>query len=313
MPQIFETSDPDLASEAFREQYTSMRMRIRSRPPYLRLASTQVGRARLDRATFRMTLDGSADPLEAVGVIRVRGGTVRYSWGDSEATYGPGDTCFPLPPGRRWATSLQDVDSEVIMLDPALLDEAAGVQPGAGTPVRLLSSRPRSEQAAAQLWRAAEAVRVIISAQPDSEPHPLVINSADRLLAASVLAAFPNTAFPEPTIEDRRDAHPAALRRAISFIDENAHTDITMGDIAAAAFVTVRAVQLAFRRHLECTPMEYLRRVRLAHAHRELRAADPAGETVTAVAYRWGFPSTSRFTSYYRQAYGVLPSRTLHQ
>ena len=63
--------------------------------------------------------------------------------------------------------------------------------------------------------------------------------------------------------------------------------------------------------HLDLTPLEYLRRVRLDHAHRDLVAADPRGQTVTAIAYRWGFPSSSRFSHYYRQAYGVTPSRTL--
>ena len=69
-------------------------------------------------------------------------------------------------------------------------------------------------------------------------------------------------------------------------------------------------MQLAFRRHLDTTPLGYLRRVRLDYAHRQLAAADPRYESVTAVAYRWGF-SSSRFAAYYRQAYGVLPSQTL--
>ncbi|MBV9792911.1 MAG: helix-turn-helix transcriptional regulator [Actinobacteria bacterium] len=311
MPQIFEATDPDVASEIFRQQYTAMRMRVQGSQPLLRLASTPVGRARLDRATFLMELDGYADPLETVGVLYVRTGTVRCSCDGVETTYGPGDTGFPVPLGRRWATHLHDVDSELVMLDPALLAETAGTEPEAGAPVRLLSNRPRSEPAAAQLWRTAEAVRTLTTSQADGEPYPLLVSSAARLLAASVLAAFPSTAFPEPTIEDRHDAHRAALRRAISFIDENATADITINDIAAAAFVTPRAVQLAFRRHLGITPMEYLRRVRLEHAHRDLLAADPAHETVTTIAYRWGFASPGRFSAYYRAAYGIPPSRTL--
>ena len=91
----------------------------------------------------------------------------------------------------------------------------------------------------------------------------------------------------------------------------HAHDDITGAEIAAAAGVTVRAVQLAFRRHLDITPLGYLRRVRLHHAHRQLAAADPQHESVTAVAYRWGFANPSRFAACYRQAYGVLPSHTL--
>jgi AraC-like DNA-binding protein len=111
--------------------------------------------------------------------------------------------------------------------------------------------------------------------------------------------------------KDRIDSSSGTLRRAIAFIDERADQCLTVADIAAASFVTSRAVQSAFRRHLDMTPMEYLRQVRLDRAHQELVAADPERESVTAVAYRWGFASASRFTAYYRRAYGVLPSHTL--
>ena len=57
--------------------------------------------------------------------------------------------------------------------------------------------------------------------------------------------------------------------------------------------------------------MAYLRRVRLDRAHCQLMDADPGRESVTAVAYRWGFASPGRFAAYYREAYGVPPSQTL--
>ena len=88
---------------------------------------------------------------------------------------------------------------------------------------------------------------------------------------------------------------------------EHAHEDISIADVAAGCCVSIRAVQLAFRRHLDITPQVYLRRVRLDHAHRDLLAGDPAHDSVTAVAYRWGFSSSSRFAAYYRQAYDVPP------
>jgi transcriptional regulator GlxA family with amidase domain len=105
---------------------------------------------------------------------------------------------------------------------------------------------------------------------------------------------------------------PAAVRRAVAFIDEHADRDISAADIADAAHVTIRAVQLAFRRHLDTTPSDYLRRVRLDRAHQELCAASPGdGVTVTEIATRWGFASPSRFAASYRDTYGVLPSHTL--
>lgn len=102
------------------------------------------------------------------------------------------------------------------------------------------------------------------------------------------------------------------LRRAVAFIDDRAGEDITVDDIARASHVSVRAVQLAFRRHLGTTPLDYLRQVRLRRAHHDLlNAAGPARGTVTTIAARWQFASSSRFSVYYRARYGVLPSHTL--
>ena len=60
LTQVLETSDPDVASEIFRQQYGQMRMRMPSRggQPLFRVASTQVGRARLDHTTIWMALEG---------------------------------------------------------------------------------------------------------------------------------------------------------------------------------------------------------------------------------------------------------------
>lgn len=45
--------------------------------------------------------------------------------------------------------------------------------------------------------------------------------------------------------------------------------------------------QEGFQRHLGISPMAYLRSVRLGRAHADLRAADPARDTVSVIAYRW--------------------------
>ncbi len=71
-------------------------------------------------------------------------------------------------------------------------------------------------------------------------------------------------------------------------------------------------MQEAFRRHLDTTPMAYLRRVRLERAHRELQVTDPAaGGTVAEIAARWGFAHHGRFAALYQGCYGHAPSATL--
>ncbi|MCK0175485.1 MULTISPECIES: helix-turn-helix transcriptional regulator [Mycobacteriaceae] len=106
-------------------------------------------------------------------------------------------------------------------------------------------------------------------------------------------------------------ARPPGLRRSVEFIHDNADGDIGLTEIAAAANLTPRAVQYMFRRHLGVTPMEYLRRVRLDYAHRDLQAANPAVDTVNSIAGRWGFAHAGRFSVAYRRAYGTPPSATL--
>jgi AraC-like DNA-binding protein len=73
-------------------------------------------------------------------------------------------------------------------------------------------------------------------------------------------------------------------------------------------------VQHAFARHYDASPMSHLRRFRLEQAHRHLQLADPAaGDTVSAIAKRWGFARAGHFASSYRRRYGVLPSHTLRR
>jgi transcriptional regulator GlxA family with amidase domain len=97
----------------------------------------------------------------------------------------------------------------------------------------------------------------------------------------------------------------------MAFVDAHAHTDIALTDIAAAVYVTPRTLQYTFRRYLDMSPMEYLRRVRLDHAHEHLRKADPATTTVGMIAAQWGFAHTGRFSGLYRRTYGRTPSATL--
>jgi len=108
-------------------------------------------------------------------------------------------------------------------------------------------------------------------------------------------------------------AQPQTLRRAIAFIHDNAHSDIALTDIAVAIGVTPRSVQYTFRRHLGTTPLEYLRKVRLNRAHRDLQAADPAVDTVMAIAGRWRFGHPGRFSRAYKDAFGTSPSLTLRR
>jgi transcriptional regulator GlxA family with amidase domain len=85
----------------------------------------------------------------------------------------------------------------------------------------------------------------------------------------------------------------------------------TVADLAAVAGVSVRSLQESFRRYVGMPPMTYLRHLRLAHAHEQLRQADPALHSVTDIAHRAGFTHMGRFAADYRARYEVSPRETL--
>ncbi len=147
----------------------------------------------------------------------------------------------------------------------------------------------------------------------DPAAGDLVAATSADYLVATVLDTMPTTVAIEPTAADRRDAHPDAVRRALAYLESHLRDDLSVADIATASSVTVRALQLAFRRHLDTTPLAHLRRLRLDAARQQLRAAGPGNSTtVTAVAYDWGFTHPGRFAVAYKRTYGEHPSRTLH-
>ncbi|KMW58265.1 Transcriptional regulator, AraC family [Candidatus Rhodobacter oscarellae] len=102
------------------------------------------------------------------------------------------------------------------------------------------------------------------------------------------------------------------VQRAMQFIRDNLGDPITLGDIADAAGVSDRSLQLGFRAELGQSPMRYLRDQRLAMARRMIRNASPS-ETVGDICHRAGFAHFGRFSVAYREMFGEPPSATLRR
>jgi AraC-like DNA-binding protein len=143
--------------------------------------------------------------------------------------------------------------------------------------------------------------------------NPLIRSHLTRTLAAASLTTFANIVVTAGRMPGPGNVGPATLRRAAAHLHAHAAEPITVAQAAAAAGIGVRALQEAFVRHYGCTPMAYLRRLRLQLAHDELRAADPTGgDTVGTIAAHWGFAHGGKFAAAYRSRYGINPSDTLH-
>ncbi len=108
---------------------------------------------------------------------------------------------------------------------------------------------------------------------------------------------------------DTRPA-PRHLRLAEGFIEAHLDQPITLEDVAEAAGISTRGLQLAFRDWRGTTPLTFWRDARLDRAHADLLAAPP-GTTVTDIALRWGFSHFGRFSALYRARFGLSPRDTL--
>lgn len=311
---LLDTDELGKAEQILGQTYATVRMSgTVAGPTRMTISRTSVGPLTIDDAEVGYEFSYDAEPPGKIYLCRVRSGLIEERLATGATNSVGAEQILALgaldvPFGGRVSRARCDI----VTVDRGLFDRVAAVgnecRPGR---IRLTDSRPMSAAAGRQVVRAVDYVRDALPTDSDAGGATLIAATAMQHLAATMLAAFPNNALLDPTIEDRRDTTPALLRRAIAFIEEHAETDIGIGDIARATYVTPRAIQLMFRRHRDCTPMEYLRRVRLHHAHQDLLAANRAHTTVAQIAARWGFAHTGRFAVYYRQVYGQSPHTTL--
>lgn len=308
----FRTTDVDIARDWLKAAYgTSLRMKTPAPHSSFRYTRTTAGPVSLSTLSSPTDYAYATGPLGAVAITHVVSGRMARECADDVTEAGPGDVLAISQPHLPYAGRVHAAELRAVTVPLALLEQLAGRTPGeTARPLHFTRFTPASETLAAHWKRTVAYVEESVLALPVTS-EPLMIDAAARMLAVTVLATFPSNARPEPVLADTRDATPETVRRAVAFIESQPDAEIGLGEMAAAAGVTPRALQYAFRRHLGTTPTAYLRRVRLALAHADLVAANPSRDTVTAIANRWGFHHQGRFSAAYRAAYGAPPRRTL--
>ena len=306
----FDTSDTEEAHDYLRRTYADHRPRLSGDPHGFRFhgVTTQTDLFGVELLTHTMGLRTVVEPYGSLLVPHVLTGDLRMVGPRHDMRIAPGEQLL-IPHDSRMAVQWNEgVSLGILRIDPAAVSRYAmdtlGIVP------RFDLTAPVSA-AHSRYWRSV--VRHVtrdVFCNPAVAASPLVRTEVFRLLAATLLDTFglASAAAPEPA-----ELLPSAVRRAREFIDEHARSDLDVADIAAAAGVSSRALQAAFRRHLDTTPLGYLRHVRLQGAHLDLCSADPKlGDTVAGIATAWGFAHLGRFAAAYRQHYGRSPRATLN-
>lgn len=96
----------------------------------------------------------------------------------------------------------------------------------------------------------------------------------------------------------------ATLEPVLMWVEENAHSDLTLANIAEAARTGVRTLNRRFHDETGQSPMQWLGGVRIRHAQELLETTDYG---VERIARQVGFPTPSNFRALFRRATGVTP------
>lgn len=150
-----------------------------------------------------------------------------------------------------------------------------------------------------------------LDANPALLNNEIVLKGFEALLLDSVIL-IPSNYSEQLKDPGKVNAIPGIVKRAESFIEDNAHMPITMAEILHHCDCSRSALFKNFRRFRGYTPLEFLTTRRLDLVHRRLVKAE-SKDNVSPIAQGLGFTHMGRFSIIYRKRFGEKPSETLRR
>lgn len=144
---------------------------------------------------------------------------------------------------------------------------------------------------------------------PDIVENPDAAHGLELVLTEAMLRCLNVKGVREDTAARRR--HAAIIKRFHDFTEARANQALFLAEVCKAINVNERTLLNCCQEQLGTNPKRYLLMRRLHLARRDLRNANPATNSVTEVATRYGFWELGRFAAQYKLTYGETPSATL--
>jgi AraC-like DNA-binding protein len=224
-------------------------------------------------------------------------GTCDISQGSAQITLVPGDIGF-LDTSRPYEVIFPKIFAQSIVKLPTLLFR------------ELL---PRGRDIAGTALPGGDALTAIarynlillerLASAIDPKLLPAVANRAIDHLALAARALFDGT-----TRDIRRDAYAFHFERASLYIAEHlSDKKLSVERIADAIGISSGHLQEIFRESSGHTIADYVRQQRLAMCRRDLADASLRHDSITSIAFRWGFSESSSFSRAFRNAFRITP------
>ncbi|MFZ4626071.1 MAG: helix-turn-helix transcriptional regulator [Rhodoferax sp.] len=106
----------------------------------------------------------------------------------------------------------------------------------------------------------------------------------------------------------RSNASAALVKQLCDYMHAHLDAGLTLTDLESFSGLSARSLQLAFKKQLGCSPMQWLTVQKLHNIRAKLASADTS-ESITSLAVAY-FPNLGDFARYYRRQFGELPSQT---
>ncbi|MDR6571679.1 AraC-like DNA-binding protein [Curtobacterium sp. 320] len=290
----FFTGDYDFRSPAVRRTHRDTRWDFAG-----------VGDELLSLRSSRFLVDLRSDSRvdDAFLVAWMRSGSSTITYGGSSHELEPGVPVV-LPFADTYELHHRDIGLNLVHLDAAFVRSIVGEDDFAFEALR----RPTADGMRA--WQSV--VRAHSSTWLDVGHELSAVTQRDiaEAFAKAAVAAFPERSRWRTTVTGSGPEH-ERVRRALEYVHEHARDAIGTPEIAAAAGLSPRGLQQSLRRHLDQTPGDLLRSVRLDGARADLLRGDRDDTSVADIARAWGFGHLGRFSATYRARFGELPSESL--
>ncbi|MEH6446755.1 MAG: GlxA family transcriptional regulator [Oceanospirillaceae bacterium] len=108
------------------------------------------------------------------------------------------------------------------------------------------------------------------------------------------------------TLMERYQVHNPALIKAITLMEKNIETPLSLLQVAQASHISVRQLQRLFKQHLKSSVQLFYRNLRLKKASTLLRESPLS---IASIALICGFSSSAYFSKCYRQYSGMSPRK----
>jgi AraC family transcriptional regulator len=147
--------------------------------------------------------------------------------------------------------------------------------------------------------------RIVAEFEGDLPGRDAAFDLGVSLLAIDLLRTYARIDLTSKLERSRVGLVDRRLRRAIEYMHDNYERDLSVGEIAAEAFLSEFHFARLFKRVTGQSPHAYLSGVRMSAAERLLAETDLP---VSAVGERVGYQSASHFAKLFRAAAGMSPT-----